>query len=333
MDNIAPFPTYPWLQDIWKQLLQALTAGRMPHALLLSGNRGVGKHGLAESLAYSLLCTDRDATNGQPCDRCKGCQLRLAETHPDLHRIVPEEQGKAIKIDTIRAFTEQEGLTAHSGGYKVVLIEPADAMSNEAANSLLKTLEEPVAWTIIVLITSKPGSLPATIRSRCQQIVLGAPQKDIALGWLQQQIDPNINAETLLQLAAGAPIRAAQLADKELLQQRVEMLDEFVGLLEDREDPVVVAGKWEKLDPDLYLQWLSGWVIDMLRLKMASDPPNLINLGQTDRLHAVAEKLDLRQLYNLLDRLYDAHRATGSTLNLRLLLEGLLLQLAATRQA
>jgi DNA polymerase-3 subunit delta' len=291
----------------------------------------VGKHGLAESLAASLLCSEVDGS-GQPCGNCRGCQLHLADTHPDLHRIVPEEEGKAIKIDTIRAFTEQEGLTAHSGGYKIVLIDPADAMTNEAANSLLKTLEEPVAWTLIILITSKPGSLPATIRSRCQQIVVSAPPKEIALNWLQQQIGSNSSSENLLQLAAGAPIRAVELADQELQQQRAEMLNELIGLIENRGDPVTVAGRWEKLHPDLYLQWLSSWVIDMLRLKMAADPPNLINLEQTERLQAVAEKLDLRRLYGLLDRLYETHRALDSTLNLRLLLEGLLLQLTAARQ-
>jgi DNA polymerase-3 subunit delta' len=331
MDSKTPFLPYPWLQDIFKQLLQAHTDGRMPHALLLSGIRGVGKHALAESLAASLLCSEVD-DDGQPCGGCRGCQLHLADTHPDLHRIAPEEKGKAIKIDAIREFTEQEGLTSHSGGYKIVLIEPADAMTNEAANSLLKTLEEPVAWTLIILITSKPGNLPATIRSRCQQIVLSAPSKDIALNWLQQQIGSNGSSESLLQFASGAPIRAVELADQEMQQQRLEMLDEFIGLIENREGPIEVAGRWEKLDPDLFLQWLSGWVIDMLRLKMVVDPPNLINLEQTDRLQAVAGKLDLRKLYTLLDRLYEVHRAIDSTLNLRLLLEGLLLQLTVARQ-
>jgi DNA polymerase-3 subunit delta' len=303
----------------------------MPHALLLSGSKGVGKHGLAESLAASLLCS-KVAEGGQPCGSCRGCQLHLAETHPDLHRLVPEEEGKAIKIDSIREFTEQEGLAAHSGGYKIVLIEPADAMTNEAANSLLKTLEEPVASTLIILITAKPGSLPATIRSRCQQIVLSAPPKDIALNWLQQQIGSSGSNANLLQIAAGAPIRAVELSDNELQQQRAEMLNELIGLIENRGDPVTVAGRWEKLDPDLYLQWLSSWVIDMLRLKMVADPPNLINPDQTERLKDVAGKLDLRRLYRILDRLYETHRALDSTLNLRLLLEGLLLQLTAARQ-
>jgi DNA polymerase-3 subunit delta' len=110
------------------------------------------------------------------------------------------------------------------------------------------------------------------------------------------------------------------------------MLNELIGLIENRGDPVTVAGRWEKLDPDLYLQWLSSWVIDMLRLKMVADPPNLINPDQTERLKDVAGKLDLRRLYRILDRLYETHRALDSTLNLRLLLEGLLLQLTAARQ-
>ncbi len=332
MESSALFPLYPWLEERWQQLLEARNVGRLPHALMFSGSRGGGKRRMADALAASLLCTDA-TVSGQPCERCRGCQLRLAGTHPDLQCIAPEEDKKTIKIDAIREFTGKEGLTAHSGGYKIVLIEPADAMTGGAANSLLKTLEEPVEWTIIILITTKPERLPATIRSRCQQIGFSAPPKDIALHWIQQQIGDNSSSETLLQLAAGAPIRAVELADQELMQHRTKMLDEFVALLDAKAEPIAVAANWEKLDPEISLQWLSGWVIDMLRLKMAPEPPNLINLEQRGRLQAVAEKLDLKEMYRLLDRLYAAHRALGSTLNLRLLLEGLLLQLVESKAA
>ncbi len=319
-DTVPPFP---WLQVVWDRLQQAHGAGRLPHALLFAGAAGLGKRALADALAGSLFCESPGAS-GAPCGQCRGCQLFQAGTHPDFRIIEPEEEGKAIKIDAIRAFTGNEGLTAHACGYKISLIEPADAMNQAAANALLKTLEEPTSWTLIILISTRPTHLAATIRSRCQRIDFTIPEQGMALEWLGGQAG-NADPKLLLQLATGTPLRARELAREEALGQRLQMLDEFMAVLEGKQDPVVVAGRWQKLGLPRVLHWMCGWVIDMLRLKMAAQPPNIINLDQRKRLQAVAGRLDLQGLYRVLDRIYEANSTLDAPLNVQMLLEDLLL--------
>ncbi len=316
------FRLYPWLTDTWKQVQAARREGRLPHALLLTGGEGMGKRHFAEALAHSLLCESPDE-EGAPCGQCRGCQLFRAGTHPDFQQIVPEEDSKEIKIDAIRAFIGKEGLTSHAGGYKLILIEPADRMNRYAANSLLKTLEEPITSTLMVLLTSRPTYLPPTIRSRCQQLALASPKEEVALEWLKQQL-PEGDPVVPLHLANGAPLKALRLADPEILAKRQEMLQAFLALLEQREDPIGIAGRWEK-DAALAIQWLCGWIQDMLRLRAADEPPFLTNPDQKGTLKTQAERLTPARLHQMMNRALEAHRAQDSTLNMRLALESLLL--------
>jgi DNA polymerase-3 subunit delta' len=330
MAEPASFPPYPWQQEIWQRLQTARAAERLPHALLLVGNRGMGKHALVEALAHSLLCESRSA-DGTPCGACRSCHLFLSGNHPDFSVIAPEEEGKAIRIDSIREFTASEGLTSHSGGYKVVLIEPAEAMNRAAANSLLKTLEEPMTSTLIILNSSRPADLPATIRSRCQQMLFKAPPEELAHDWLRVRTEIK-DCETMLQLASGAPLLALQYADQDILEQRRQMLDEFAAVIEEKMDPVDIAGRWEKLDLSRSLQWISSWIVDMLKLGSGADPQHLINRDQHKKLHGISVGLELKSLYRFLDLLYEVNRNIDSTLNKRLLLEELLLKLIDTKQ-
>ncbi len=316
----------PWHQAQWEQLQAARRARRLPQALLITGIPGVGKGHLSRALVASLLCDNPDAA-GQACGHCQGCHLLEAGTHPDYRRLQPEQPGKAIKVDTIREFTRGENLTAQAGGYKLVVIEPAEAMNQAAANSLLKTLEEPVPWTLMLLVTSAPGRLPATIRSRCQGLHIPVPARSRGSDWLTGQgiqEDPDL----LLALAAGAPLKALELADRETLALRLKLLDEFAAILAQREDPVAVAARWSKLDPGRVLEWYCGWLIDCLRLKADSGARDLINPDQRKRLQAIGNRIEFERLYGLLDGAYDLIRGLGTPLNPQLMLEGLLLTLA-----
>ncbi len=321
---------YPWQQAIWQHLLAAHKAERLPHALLFTGAEGLGKSRLATTFAQALLC-DALSDTGQPCGACRGCHLFQVGNHPDYRRIEPEEKGKAIKIDTIRAFVDKGALMAQAGGYKVIVIEPADAMNSAAANSLLKTLEEPVPWTIIILVTSRPGRLPATIRSRCQRITCPVPPRKQAIQWLASQVEEGDPA-LFLAMGSGAPLLAKQLAVPGLLQERAGMVDEFHAALNGREDPVTIAGRWDKLELPRVLNWMSGWLIDMLRLKFGKQPPTLYNPDQLQRLQAMAQVLDFKVLYGMLDRVYEANRTLGSQLNSLMTLESILLAWANSKK-
>lgn len=322
---------YPWHQDNWNKLNMAIQTGRLPHALLLTGAEGLGKHQFAIRLAASMMCNNPHP-DGIPCGGCQGCQLFRAGTHPDYARIEPEEPGKAIRIDTIRAFIEKGGLTSRAGKYKITIIEPADALNVAAANSLLKTLEEPVPYTLIILISARPGRLPATIRSRCQSFQFAVPDRSMASEWLSSQ-ETAADPDLLLDLSSGAPLQALALAEPDTLKLRGTMIEDFTGIFKGSSDPISIAAQWCKLDQKQILRWISSWVIDLIRLKVSSGSGELINSDQTDRLQALSRKLELKQLYNLLDQVYELIRTLGSQLNSQMALEGLLLAWSECRSA
>ena len=215
--------TLPWLPLPPWQLVAARAAlaqrSTWPHALLLHGSRGLGKHALALHLAQALLCEAPQA-DGLACGQCPGCRYAVAGQHPDLMRIelleIDEETEELKAVETIgikriRALTEFVALTSHRQRAKVAVIAPAERMQGPAANALLKTLEEPPAGTFIILVTDLVGRLPATIVSRCRRLKVPLPDPDAASAWLAEQgvAEPQL----ALAQAAGAPLAALELAD------------------------------------------------------------------------------------------------------------------------
>ena len=153
---------YPWQEQRWQQLLQQHREGRLPHALMFNGPPGCGKQQLAGQLVNHLLCNSPG--EGKACGQCKGCQLLKAGSHPDALMIEPDEPGKAIKIDQIRHAAGFVAQTAQMGGYKGIIIAPAESLNINSANALLKILEEPGAKTVFVLVSSQPGRVTPTVR-------------------------------------------------------------------------------------------------------------------------------------------------------------------------
>jgi DNA polymerase-3 subunit delta' len=330
MQSLSSFPPYPWFQELWEQLQKLRISKQLPHALLFAGAEGLGKYELAQAFAWSLLCKS-PSNSGQPCGQCSGCNLLKAGNHPDYKVIEPEEDGKGIKIDAIRDFIAHESITAHAGGHKPVVINPADAMNQAAANSLLKTLEEPVSGSIMMLISANPSRLPATIRSRCRMVTLAVPATDIATKWLESVI-PDSDAELMLQSATGSPLKAVQMAAQEKREQYQGLFNDFIDVVELKKDPVAIAGSWVKQDIKEILLWMCGWVIDMLRLQMVSEPPILINQEHRRRLQVAALETNTKRLYETLSHIYDARSNIDATLNSQMMLERLLLALVKSRK-
>ncbi|MCW9059449.1 MAG: DNA polymerase III subunit delta' [Gammaproteobacteria bacterium] len=324
---------HPWLQGQWRQLCQAREQGRMPHALLLSGPRGVGKGEFAEALARALLCRVPDP-QGQACGQCPSCRQWEAGSSPDFLRVVPEEEGKAIKVDQVRELCAGLTLTSHGGGYKVALLRPAERMNLNAANSLLKTLEEPTANTVLLLVTERPAQLPATIRSRCQLLVFPAPPRAEALAWLADQaaIDAQ-RAGLLLDLSAGAPLQALALAADEVLEQRAAKLARLEAVQTGREDPLRVAADWSQEADRVTLAWMQEWIGDMIRITLGGDSAPVRNADLRDRLQGMAGRSGPAMLFAQLDRVTAAARMSASGVNRQLMMEDLLLPWAQGAQA
>lgn len=311
----------PWQENLWRSLTEREAAGRLPHALLFYGARGMGKWPLAKAFANYLLCEARTPA-GQPCGHCRGCLLFAAGTHPDFTVCAPEEAGKSITIDMIRELTAQLGMTSQYSGYKVVLLNPAEKMNVASANSLLKTLEEPTPRTILILITVQLDALLPTIRSRCQKILFARPPRDIARSWLiaQPQVAAQ-EADLLLSLADDAPLRALEYAQTELLQQRADLLKVLDQLAQGKTHPVAAVEESKEMSPEALLGWLTRWTMALIRYKFMEFQEDAESPEVTKHLQQYASELDLDPLYGFYDRLLTAGRLAKTQVNSQLLLE------------
>ena len=314
-----------WLEDAWQRLLQSSRQGRLAHALLITGQTGIGKRLLAERLAGLLLCEQPVKAVGA-CDQCQACRRLRAGSHPDLVSLRPEETGKAIKIDQVRALGAELAMTSHAGGYKIAVIEPADAMNVNAANSLLKTLEEPTARTLLILLTASPGHLPATVRSRCQRLQINTPSTPQALDWLQQQGIDAATAARYLPMAAGAPRLAAEMAGNDLIALRDQRLHDVLAVFSGKLDPLRAATDWQGEHAAQTLLWWQSWLQALIRWRQAGRVPEEPQVAQM--LQQILESVDCKQLFELMDRITRALNSLGSGLNRQLLLEDLLIDWA-----
>jgi len=321
---------YPWLEPYRASLALVLEQGRFPHALLLSGQPGMGKAELAASIARMLLC-EHPSAGFAPCGSCPGCVQFSAGSHPDYFHVSPGEDSVVIKIDQVRELAAQLSLSSHRGGYKVALLNPAEAMNISAANSLLKTLEEPSDNTVLLLVCTHPAHLPPTIRSRCQQIRVAAPDREVARTWLAGQL-PGQDPEVYLQLSNGAPLAALAQAQEGSIDARRERFEALVGMLDGRVSPLAVAQAWGK-DEDLQgIRWLRDWLMDLLRIHMTGQTRWVRSADLADALARLARRLDNRILFEQLTHINRILRLTAaSSLNRQLMTEDILLAWAAQK--
>ena len=319
---------YPWLEPYRLTIATAVAQGRLPHALLLTGLMGVGKGVLAEAIARQLLCEAATLEAG-PCGHCAACAQINAGSHPDYIKVQLEEDASVIKVDQIRWLAEKLAFSSHQGGYKVAVLDPADKMNINAANSLLKTLEEPSDNTVLVLVCERASQLPPTVRSRCQQIKVDVPGQDSALEWLSGQ--GITTAATYLQMAHGAPLEALKQAQADSIEARRVHFDALVDILDGRATPLATAQLWAKEDDMQGIRWMRDWLMDLLRIAMTGQTSGVRSADLLDRLARLARRLDSRVLFEQLERINSTLGLATGSLNRQLLTEDILLAWAAQK--
>jgi DNA polymerase-3 subunit delta' len=273
------------------------------------------------------LCAEATREAG-PCGRCSACTQINAGSHPDYINVQLEEDSSVIKVDQIRWLAEKLSFSSHQGGYKVAILNPAGNMNISAANSLLKTLEEPSDNTVLVLVCERSSQLPPTVRSRCQQLKVDVPEQETALQWLAGQgiTGP---ARTYLQMAHGAPLEALKQAQAGSIEARREHFDSLVDILEGRTSPLATALSWSKEDDLRGIRWMREWLMDLLRIIMTGQNSGVRSEDLVDRLETLARRLDCRVLFAQLDRINRTLGITSGSLNRQLLTEDILLAWAA----
>lgn len=277
-------------------------AKRMPHALLLDGPAGIGKRIFASKLVQTLSCK-RPQEDGQGCGSCPGCCLHQAESHPDNMTLFPREGKQTILVDQIRRIRDRLALKARQSHFKTVIISPAEGMTLNAANSLLKVLEEPPGETIIILISSMFSRLPVTLRSRCQRLRFAPPPQQEARMWLQQHLlstqAQNRDLMTLLALAGGVPPRALEYAEQGALSRRDNFINDLYLLAEKKAAPLNIVQNCLKNELAELLYWMSTLVGDMIRLKSGISVQFLINCDIASPLQLLARKTQFKRLFAL----------------------------------
>lgn len=318
---------FPWQTKSWAQLIRGRE--RLSHALLLTGDPGIGKRRFAEYLAQFLLCESSEKLT-EPCGVCEGCRWYLSGNHPDFRLLAPEEQaeeaeeGKTkrksplIKVETIRDLIDFVNLTAHRQGAKVVLLDPAEAMNSAAANAFLKMLEEPPSGVSFILVAHHWRRLLPTIRSRCRVFPLPVPDVHAASQWLSAQgvVNPGMH----LAHTGGAPLAALDDAHAEWQAQRSAFLDHIANPAS--LDVLAVAAELEKakLDTELVVDWMQKWVHDLIGLGLAQ------RIRYYPDRHEDLGRLAVRanNLVGFTDQLRDARRLAHHPLNQRLVFESIL---------
>ena len=262
--------TMPWHAADWARLQARHQRGALPHALLLCGPAGLGKRAFARRFVRGLLC--ERAQDGEACGQCRSCLLQDAGTHPDTVALgfglrkdgTPRTE---IVVEQIRELSARLAMRSQFGGWQVAQIDPADAMNPAAANALLKTLEEPAAQTMLILLADAPWRLPQTIRSRCQRIEFALPLSELALDWLQGQgvAEP----QAALEAALGNPGLALAWAQQGALARRVEVRRDLAALAAGRGEVAQLAKRWQDDEPAQRLWFAAQAATDERRAQAA----------------------------------------------------------------
>lgn len=320
---------YPWQNN---DLARLQELRKHPgQGLLFKGVKGIGKLELAINYAQSLLCQHTDET-GLACRECPSCHWFEQGSHPDYRLLQPEafdledeesESGKKpskqISIDQIRGLADFFGMSAHQGGRRVILIHPAEAMNINAANALLKSLEEPPPGLLFILVSHKPQQLLPTILSRCLAVALSAPDVSSATHWLEEQ--GVRNPVQALAVSGFAPLQAVRHDEQLGSEERGKLLRAL--RLPDVLDVFALSEAMQKTEQVLVVQWLQQWCYDLSSMKFAGKLR--YHPGEEATFKKLVEPISPLNLARLHEHLITAKREARHTLNPKLFFESLLL--------
>lgn len=326
MAEPAPLTPCPdWLLPDWHAVYQRHEQAKLPHALLFTGMPGLGKKHFVRFVAQSLLCLDCSPTTGA-CGVCDSCAQLSAGAHPEFKALTPEGKSLTITVDAVRELVKWLQLSAPPGRYRVALIDTSDAMNRNAANSLLKTLEEPGERAVLLLCANRPGSLPATIRSRCQTTMLNVSDKAAAVQWLKNEgVD---DAASQLEYSKVGPIQLLEQQTPEWQASEQLLQKAWKDLFLVRASVGKIVDSLTELPATRCLANFSNWALmankKHLNVPIGADPATL------ELISEVYDCVSYEQWFTFYDRMQQLHRSDSASFKTQAVLEGLFADMRIT---
>ena len=316
---------YPWQKKHWQTIVTNEKKNRMHHALLIHGLPDIGKKQFSLVLANYMLCKNR--TN-HACNNCKDCDLFRAGNHPDFIQLTPNNNTQ-ITIQQVRELTHFLSCHSNQGGYKIVIISPAETLNVYAANALLKLLEEPNQNTLILLVTAHPQRLPSTIVSRCEKICLCSPDIETSKKWLFSQIHDENKTKKTLQLSHGSPLAAIKYLQNNT-EDKCSILEQgLIALSNENKCIAEISLDWEHLENEFIFVWMIYMVSSLVRYKMTQLDDShtaLINFwgSSLDKFEQI-ETSELIKFYDWLNSIH-IHIMKRVNINKQILVDALLIK-------
>lgn len=313
--------TPAWFSAAVAEVNAAVAAQRLAHGILIHEDPGAGGMQLARWIAQRLNCA---APTVAPCGECQSCKWVEENQHPDVTLLSPEEGSEYIKVEPVRDLIADLALTAHGRGYKVAILSPADTLYPNAANSLLKTLEEPPPRTVLMLVTSRPARLLPTLRSRCSRLRLPGPARAQAAQFLAAARGAGPWEEALAATGAG-PFALLDADPGALADLRADTLRTLRDIGSGNLQPPAVADKWARGELATRLACVESWVTDRI----------LESTANRDVTHLSGSGLapNICRLFELSDAVRDMRKLSHTSINKTMAVEALLWKWAAGKQA
>lgn len=305
-----------------ERLQRLCESARMPHALLFVGPESVGKYLSAKTLAATLLCESEDA----PCGTCQACRMVESESHPDLVIVRPDKQN--IKIGEIRKMQKDLSLAPYMATRRVAIIDQADTMREEAANSILKTLEEPVGDVVFILITSKRYQLLDTIRSRCMLVQFGAVPWDALSRELVKRGHDEEKASLAARLAGGRFAPAEEILSDDGQTSRQAAIDVFFRVPTMTESDIwQTASAWDACERSEVLgRMMSLKLLVRDAMVYSADlAEEIVNCDCLERFAQTKDAWSQRTLSLFMRELVKRERSVKNNGNIKLVIEAMLL--------
>lgn len=314
-------------EQIKEHLLNALSTKKVSHAYIINGEKSSGKEFIARIFAMALQC---EGEGTEPCQECHSCRQALAGSHPDIIRVT-HEKPNTIGVDDIRGQVNNDvGLKPYSGPYKVYIINEAEKMTAQAQNAILKTLEEPPQYAVIILLTANVNSLLPTILSRCVVLNMKPVADELVKKYLMEQLKvPDYKAEICVAFARGNVGKAKALASSEDFENvKAEALS-LLKYIHDMDLSEVIAAVKKiteyKLEVNDYLDICSIWYRDVLLFKATHDMNHLVFREETQALRRAAQHSSYEGIETILKALENAKRRLDANVNFELTMELLIL--------